>query len=82
VVVEDLEDEMEVVDTRRDDAPADRLKSRSFTVVDGSEATPRWMIPFGLAFLFLAEAMVVSGKERCPRHVVRGPFYTICIEYR
>lgn len=56
--MEDLEDETEVVATRRD--VADRLYSRVVTVSDGPEGMPFWTR--GFIFFFLALDMVVLGK--------------------
>jgi len=64
--VEDLEDEVEVIDTRRD--PADRLNSRAVMVADGSEGMCFWMIGFVRAF-FLAATMVVADRGATPSHV-------------
>lgn len=64
-MVEDLVDDKDVVDTRRE--PDDRLNSRAFTVADGFAGIFRWMIGF---CFFLDVLMMVSGKGTKPRHVV------------
>ena len=74
--VEDLDDDIKVVDTSRD--PVDRLKSRTFALVDGSEGTPRWIMALVLIFFF-AETMVVLDKRVLA--LTRG-FYIIYVEYR
>jgi hypothetical protein len=72
--VEDLVDDKDMVDTRRD--PDDRLNSRAFTVAVGSAGMFRWII--GFAF-FLDVLMAVSGKGTRPQHVVGRGIY-MCVQ--
>ena len=58
----DLEDDTDVVDTRRD--PAARLNSRVVTVAEGVEGMCLWIIGFGFLAVFLLDvdmAVVVRG---------------------
>jgi len=58
--VEDLEDDTEVVATRRD--VADRVYSRVVTVSDGPGRMPFWTMGFGFLF-FPGAGMVARGGE-------------------
>lgn len=63
--VEDLEDDTDMVDTRRD--PGNRLNTRVFTVIDGSAGIFLRMI--GFCFLLFDVLMVVLKKRKNIQHV-------------
>lgn len=67
--VDDLEDDKDVVDTRRESSP--RLNSTFLMVTDGLAGIPRRIIPF---CFFLDEVMVVAGKGATPAHALKGTF--------